>query len=134
MTNCILPSADRSGKWYDSAVWYDACSLEGVRFAVARMSFGRRQELVRRIREIGRKAEFLAAGSDVKDKLEGAVLGCEMDRAYLECGLVAVEGLAIDGATATPEGLIEKGPVELTLEILGKVKAECGLSEDERKN
>lgn len=134
MTNCMLPSADRSGKWYDSAVWHDACSAAGVRFAVARMSFGRRQELVRRIREIGRKTEFLAAGSDVRDKLEGAALACEMDRAYLECGLVAVEGLTIDGVPATPGCLIEKGPVELTLEILSQVKAECGLSEDERKN
>lgn len=134
MMNCTLPSADRSGNWYDSAVWHDATAMEGVRFAVARMSFGRRQELVRKIREIGRKAEFLAAGLDVKDKLEGAVLACDVDRAYLECGLVAVEGLTIDGVTATPEGIIEKGPVELTLEILSKVKVECGLSEDERKN
>ena len=77
------------------------------------MSFGRRQELVRRIREIGRKVEFLVAGTDPKDKLESAVLACDMDRAYLECGLVAVEGLMIDGVPATPEGLIEKGPVEL---------------------
>jgi len=91
-------------------------------------------ELVRRIREIGRTAEFLTAGAEVKDKLEGAVLAGDMDQAYLEWGLIAVEGLIIDGETATPEMLIEKGPVELTLEALSKVKAECGLSEDERKN
>ena len=91
-------------------------------------------ELVRSIREIGRKAEFLAAGSDAREKLEGAVLAGDVDRAYLEWGFVAVEGLMIDGEAATPEMLIEKGPVALTLEVLGKVKAECGLSEDERKN
>ena len=133
MTNCMLPSVSRAES-YDSAVWHDAASLAGVRFAVARMSFGRRQELVRKIREIGRKAEFLAAGSEVKDKLEGAALAGDVDRAYLDWGLVAVEGLTIDGEAATPETLIEKGPVGLTLEVLSRVKAECGLSEDERKN
>jgi hypothetical protein len=35
---------------------------------------------------------------------------------------------------ATPAGLIEAGPVELAAEILARIKSECGLSEDERKN
>ena len=130
MTSCI----SRLGEFYDSAAWHDAETVAEVRYAVARMSFGRRLELVRSIREIGRKAEFLAAGSDAREKLEGAVLAGDVDQAYLQWGLVAVEGLTIDGATATPELLIEKGPVALTLEVLSKVKAECGLSEDERKN
>jgi hypothetical protein len=134
MTNCMLPSVDRSGKWYDSAVWHDASSVAGVRFAVARMSFGRRLELMRKIREIGRKTEFLTASADVKDQFENAVLTGDVERAYLEWGLVAVEGLTIDGEAAAPNSLIEKGPVELTLEILSKVKSECGLSEDEQKN
>jgi hypothetical protein len=125
---------DGASEGYDSAVWIDSEAVDGVRYAVARMSFGRRIELVRRIREIGRKAEFLEAGSDARDKLESAVLAGDVDRAYLEWGLVGVEGLTIDGETATPEMLIEKGPVALALEVLAKVKAECGLSEDERKN
>jgi len=123
-----------AGAEYDSVVWFDSDAMPGVRFAVARMSFGRRIELVRKIREIGRKAEFLEAGSDTRDKLESAVLAGDVDRAYLEWGLVGVEGLTIDGETATTEMLIEKGPVALALEVLAKVKAECGLSEDERKN
>ena len=130
MTSCM----SRLGEFYDSAAWHDAAAVAGVRYAVARMSFGRRLELVRSIREIGRKAEFLAAGSDAREKLEGAVVAGDVDQAYLQWGLVAVEGLTIDGETATPELLIEKGPVALTLEVLSKVKAECGLSEDERKN
>ena len=47
---------------FDSAVWFDAESAAGVRFAIARLTFGRRLDLARRIREIGRRAEFLAAG------------------------------------------------------------------------
>ena len=63
------------------------------------MSLGRRIELARRIREMGRKAEFLEAGGDVREKLEAAVLQGEMDRVYLEWGLEAVEGLEIDGGS-----------------------------------
>ena len=82
MTNCILPSGNgHLGECYDSVAWHDADAVAGVRYAVARMSFGRRLELVRSIREIGRKAEFLAAGSDAREKLEGAVLAGDVDRA-----------------------------------------------------
>jgi hypothetical protein len=105
-----------------------------VRYAIVRISLGRRIELARRIREIGRKLEFLEAGSDVRDKLEAAVLQCEIDRVYLEWGLDAVEGLEIDGEQATPGTLIEKGPFDLAMEILARIRAECGLSEAERKN
>jgi hypothetical protein len=122
------------GADYESVAWFDSDAIPGVRVAVARMSFGRRVELVRKLREIGRKAEFLEAGTDAREKLEGAVLAGDVDRAYLEWGLADVEGFSVDGETATVEVLIEKGPVTLALEILGKVKAECGLSEDERKN
>ena len=119
---------------FDSALWFDAESAIGVRYAIARLTVGRRLELARRIREIGRKAEFLAAGTDVREKLEAAVVGSEVDRAYLEWGLLAVEGLTIDGEVATPQAVVDKGPLELATEILGRVKAECGLSEAERKN
>jgi len=119
---------------YDSALWFDADSAAGVRFAIARLTFGRRLDLARRIREIARKAEFLSAGTDAKEKLEAAVVGAEVDRAYLEWGLLAVEGLTIDGEAATPEAVVDKGPLGLATEILSRVKAECGLSENERKN
>jgi hypothetical protein len=105
-----------------------------VRYTIARVSFGRRIELARRIREIGRKMEYLEAASDVREKLEATVLAAEIDRAYLEWGLMSVEGLDIDGAAATPATLIETGPVDLAAEILARIKAECGLTEDERKN
>ncbi len=130
MTNCT----SRSGSEWESRVWHDAEAVNGVRYEIVRVSFGRRIELARRIREIGRKAEYLEASEDVREKLEATVLGAEIDRAYLEWGLVSVEGLRIDGAEATPEALIDRGPVDLAVEILGRIKSECGMSEDERKN
>lgn len=119
---------------HESYVWFDSETRAGVRFRIARMSVGRRIELARRIREVGRRLEFLEGGSDVRDKLDAAVLKGEIDRAYLEWGLEAIEGLKIDGEEATPELAIEKGPADLAAEILAKIRGECGLSETERKN
>jgi hypothetical protein len=130
MTNCTL----HSGKGWESRVWFDAESMKGVRYEIVRVSFGRRIELARRIREIGRKMEYLEAGTDARETLEATVLSAEIDRAYLEWGLLTVEGLEIDGAAATPETLVDRGPVELAMEILGRIKSECGMTEDERKN
>ena len=101
---------------------------------MARISVARRIELARRIREIGRKIEFLEAGQDPREKLEAAALAAEIDRVYLEWGLEEIQGLEIDGEPATPAMLIEKGPMELSREILARIKSECGLSEKERKN
>jgi hypothetical protein len=122
------------GNAWESRLWFDATTIEGVRYEIVRVSFGRRIELARRIREIGRKMEYLEAGTDARETLEATVLSAEIDRAYLEWGLVSVEGLEIDGAAATPETLVEQGPVELAMEILGRIKSECGMTEDERKN
>ena len=136
MTSCISHSGEgRSGNTaHESSAWFDAETCEGVRFRVARISVARRIELARRVREIGRKVEFLEAGQDPREKLEAAVLAAEIDRVYLEWGLEEIEGLAIDGEAATPAALIEKGPLDLAKEMLGRIKRECGLSEDQRKN
>ena len=130
MTSCISHSGNR----HESSAWFDAETYAGVRFRVARISVARRIELARRIREIGRKVEFLEAGQDPREKLEAAVLAAEIDRVYLEWGLEEIQGLAIDGEVATPAALIEKGPLDLAKEMLGQIKRECGLSEDQRKN
>ena len=91
-------------------------------------------ELSRRAREISRKAEFLEGGSQLQEKIEGGILAQEVDAMYLTWGLVRVEGLTIDGEMATAERLLERGPDELTREIVIAIKEQCGLSESERKN
>lgn len=119
---------------YTSEVTIDAESVPGVRFTIARMSFGRRLDLTRRISAVARRLEYLAAGGDDREKLEAAVLAGEIDRTYLEWGLRSVEGLTVDGEPATPADAIERGPEALTREIVAAIKHECGLSEEERKN
>jgi len=119
---------------YESIVSIDSKAAPGVRFAIHRISFGRRMELSRRVRELSRKAEFLEAGTEMHEKIEANILAQEIDAMYLQWGLLSIEGLIIDGETATTERLLEKGPEELTREVVDAIKAQCGLSEPERKN
>lgn len=109
-------------------------AMAGVEFVVARMTFGRRLELMRRVRDLAARLEYFNAGRDEKNGMEASLLAAEIDRLYLLWGLEAVSGLDIDGVAATPESLIEAGPEDVVLEALAAVRAECGLSESERKN
>lgn len=123
------------GGWhYDSVVSIGSKAAPGVTFAIHRISFGRRMELSRRVREISRKAEFLEAGTELHEKIEANILALEIDAMYLQWGLAGIEGLIIDGETATATQLMEKGPEDLAREIVGAIRQQCGLSEPERKN
>lgn len=106
----------------------------GVSYKVAKMSFGRRVELTRRIRELALRKEFLEAGNTPDEKMEAALLTSEIDHLYLLWGLKEVSGLEMDGTPATPETLASCAPEDLFREALAAVKATCGLSEAERKN
>jgi hypothetical protein len=132
MTSSISHSVKNTQ--HESCLWFDAETQAGVRFRIRRVSLGRRIDLARRIREIGRKIEFLQASGAPGEQIEATVLKGEIERAYLEWGLDRVDGLEIDGEAATPESLIECGPLALAEEILEKIKAECGLNQAERKN
>jgi hypothetical protein len=119
---------------YETITTIDSQISPGVSFTIRKMSFGRRVELTRRIRELAQKSEFLEAGSDPKERIESALLATEVDRVYLLWGLVKVEGLELDGSPATPEALLAAGPEDLCREVLAAIKAECGLTDEERKN
>jgi hypothetical protein len=98
------------------------------------MSFARRMELTRRIRDLAERVEFLSAGESPKEKMDATLLCGEIERTYVLWGLTEVGGLELDGAPATPESLVLRGPEKLFHEVLTAVKAACGLSETERKN
>jgi hypothetical protein len=106
----------------------------GVSYTVAKMSFGRRVELTRRIRELAARKEFAEAGDTPNERMEAALLASEINRVYLAWGLKEVTGLEVDGKAATPESLAASGPEELFREALDAVKHQCGLTEAERKN
>jgi hypothetical protein len=119
---------------YTSFETTDSTVAPGVSYAVAKMSFGRRVELMRRIRELASRKEFVEAGDTPEEKMEAALLASEIDRIYLLWGLKEVTGLELDGLPATPESLAASGPEDLFREALAAVKQQCGLSEAERKN
>jgi hypothetical protein len=109
-------------------------AMPGVQFVVARMTFGRRLELLSRVRDLAARLEYFEAGRDERNTVESSLLSTQLDRLYIEWGLEEIRGLELDGEAATPLSLIERGPEDLFKEALEAVKAECGLSEEERKN
>jgi hypothetical protein len=119
---------------YESQFTLDSTVLPGVRLRIRRMSFERRLELARSIRDLANRIEFLEAGSNPREKMTAAVLAREVDGIYLRWGLAGIDGLEVDGARASPEAVLKDGPEELVNEALCAIRAQCGLTEDERKN
>lgn len=119
---------------YEGTTRIESTVMPGVHFIVQKMSFGRRIELTRRIRDLAQRVEFLCAGESPKEKLDATLLGAEIERTYVLWGLTEVGGLELDGAPATPESLVSHGPEQLFHEALEVIKTQCGLTEDERKN
>src|ERR1041384_1839286 len=95
---------------YESVTVVESQVASGVTFTVARMSFGRRVDLMRKGREVERRMEVLEAGKEPGDRMDAALLQAEIDRLYLAWGLQAVAGLELDGSPATPELLASAGP------------------------
>lgn len=119
---------------YTSFETIDSTVRAGVSYTIAKMSFGRRVELTRRIRELAAQKEFAAAGASPNEQMEAALLAAEIDRVYVLWGLQEIIGLELDGQAATPQLLAASGPEDLFREALAAIKRECGLSESERKN
>src|SRR3954451_21952490 len=103
-------NAEKTLMSYESVVLVESSVRAGVCFRVARMSFGRRVELMRKVRELSRRVEFLEAGEDPGEWMDAGLLKAEIDRMFLLWGLIGVSGLVLDGAEATPETLVERGP------------------------
>jgi hypothetical protein len=106
----------------------------GVEFVIARMTFGRRVELMKRVRDLAMRLEYFEAGREEKNRIEASLLSAQIDRLYVEWGVEQILGLEIDGEPATPLSLVDSGPEDLFHEALEAVRAECGLNEQERKN
>jgi len=118
---------------YTSVAWHQSIRFERVSFAVRRPSLAQRIDLNGRVRELTLKHEFLKAGS-TSDQIEASLSELLVHKLYVEWGLAEIQGLKIDGNPADTESLIERGPEGLIHEIVSAIKAECGLTEDVRKN
>lgn len=130
--NCL--SLSRRSTRYPSCTWVKSKVHRGVSFGVRKMSFGLRLEIAREIHSFAQRAEFAKAGAGLVDRAESAVIAGEVDKVYLRCGLATIEGLNIDGAAADADSLFQRGPEDLTQEVLQAIKGVWGLSEEQRKN
>ncbi len=119
---------------YESTEVIASKLADGLVYKVNRMSFGRRLELMKRVRDIAPRLECFQAGNTQQDRIEARLLSAEIDQLYVKWGLAAVVGLNIDGRDADPISLAEAGPEDLFSEALACVKAVCELSGEERKN
>ncbi len=108
--------------------------LPGVAYTIRQVSFGGRLQLTRQISELLRKYQFHEAGDSPADRAEAACLAGEIDRLYLEWGLLSVDGLIVDGRNCDAAAAIECAPERLCAEILSAIKRECALPDEERKN
>jgi hypothetical protein len=128
----MRPGAPESA--WDSRRIVASEAMPGVELVIARMTFGRRLELMKRVRDLAARIEYFEAGRDEKNRMEASLLGAQMDNLYVAWGLEEVRGLLLDGVPATPELLVNRGPEALVHEALTAIRAECGLTEPERKN
>ena len=119
---------------YPSFVTHQSQVAPGVSYELARLSFGRRLELMAQVREMSQRREFLAAGDEPREYMQVAEMSLSIERLYFRWGLRAVYGLNIDGQPATPEALWEHGPAALTNEILLAIHQEIEFTEEKQKN
>jgi hypothetical protein len=123
----------RKASGHSSLSWRQSQTVPEVRFAIKRISLASRLELTKQLRELTLRYEFLNAG-ETSDQLEAALSDLLVRKLYIEWGLAEIRGLAIDGEPATAALLIQKGPENLTGEIISAIRQEIELSDDERKN
>ena len=71
---------------YESEAVVESKVVPGVRFKMARMSFGRRVELMRRVRELARRSSFWRRAKCRREDGRG-LLRAEIERMYLLWGL-----------------------------------------------
>jgi len=126
--------AAAAGRGYESECLVESRAMPGVKYRIRKISFERRMELMRRIRDLARRAEFLAASLDTSDKMDAALALAEIDRVYVLWGVESIQGLMVNGRDADAHLLAAEGPEELFRELLGAVRRATGLDGEERKN
>lgn len=119
---------------YASETTFESTALPGVKFVLHRMSAARRLELLSRMGELASQLEMLRASDALDDRVRAEALRICIDLEYLRWGLKELRGVAIDGIPAEAESLIERGPEALMKEIVDRIRAECELTGEERKN
>lgn len=126
--------SDEPVRQYWSTEWHESTSCPGVRYQIVKISLARRAEITRRVRTLLAELEYHGAGESLEDRLAAAEVASRVDQVYIDCGLLRVEGLEVDGQPCDSLSLVVRGPEELSREIAAAIRRQCRLSEEERKN
>ena len=89
----LTATARTSTVSWDSSRLVRSVVQPGVEFVIARMTFGRRIELMKLVRDLAVRIEYFEAGQNARNGMEASLLGAEIDRLYMLWGLEAVRGL-----------------------------------------
>jgi hypothetical protein len=119
---------------YHSTIRKESRVFPGIWFEIRRPSMNARLELLRLVRAQGHSLPFHSASEEVEDQLRTKELLISIDAIYIRWALHRIGDLWIDDQPADCDILIEKGPETLCREIAETIRAECFLSEEERKN
>lgn len=117
----------------ESVRWMESKEFPDVRYSIREPSLGNRITLTQKLHDLTARNEFLAGGRELQ-QLELVLADLLVQKALIEWGLAAIEGLKIDGKSPTTDLLIESGPEKLVAEIAQAIRTRCGLTEEERKN
>lgn len=134
MKSLLRLREEPSGLLYASETEHTSESHPGVRYVLHRCSLARRIALIERLAGHAARFEALRASERLDDRVQAEALRLRMDFEYLDWGLARVHGLLIDGEAPTVQTMFERGPESLVQEIVARIRAECELSGDERKN
>jgi hypothetical protein len=118
---------------FQSTARIESKAQPGVVFWIRKVSLAQRISLLEQVGTIGIKDEFLRAGP-LEDQVAATLNSVKAAELLIRWGLERIEGLTIDGAPATVELLVDRGPEEICGEVAEALQSSLGLNEDERKN
>jgi hypothetical protein len=98
------------------------------------MTLRQRINLVQELHTLYREHEFSSAGTSSADRLLAQLSSLRIDEVFLRWGVMAIDGLQVDGKPVGAAELAEHGPERLTAEVLGRIRETIALSPDEEKN
>lgn len=131
MTNSVSRSRNAE---VASSCHYESITYPGVSFTIRQMTLRHRIKLLKEVHDLYREAEFSTAGSSKADRLNAQLSSLRVDEVFLRWGVIAVEGLVVDGRPIAADEVGELAPECLASEMLSRVRECMSLSSDEEKN
>lgn len=119
---------------FQSSKSFESLVCDGVKFTVRRMTLRQRISLLNELHTLYREREFNSAGGSKADEIKAQISNLLIDEVFLRWGVVAIDGLYVDGKPLCVDELAEKAPERLVSEILGRLRECITLTPDEEKN